>query len=437
MSNSNPFTTPATLGSIILKTAEGAAIDIALLVKEINVYESLFHNFVTASVTIVDTPQTRLLQQGLKTALDEISFSFGGLKINRSPEKPLKLSLYVYKTEMRAMETNQTAQSMVIHLAPKCMFFNSTKDISRYFSGKITNNVKKLAKELQISLNDIEVSDSEMRGIYSYKSPFELINMFAARCRPSRNKNDVNYIFYQTIDNRYHFRSIGSLLETRSRVGVDSKSGYQVQMPFDLSSVELKQNVLSHDSSSQSPYKNATSGMLTSSVQTFDMTTKTYTETGYSYDTEFSKQTHLSKKKITDSSQYELFSELVGGTFLSRYTQKGRYAMTCKDPVESQDKVGGPDDWLLKRISLMQQITQMSLLFTVPGTSENVSVGDTFYFGRPIQQQLSQHNKEKDILNNGKFLATEVRHCLKYNQGAVAAEYTTIIKGIKDSIGDE
>ena len=44
---------------------------------------------------------------------------------------------------------------------------------------------------------------------------------------------------------------------------------------------------------------------------------------------------------------------------------------------------------------------------------------------------------EKDILHNGKYLATEIKHTIVYNTGGVIAEYKTTIRGTKDSIGEE
>jgi len=433
---SNTYLNPASISPIILKTAEGKTLDITSVVKKIEVYESIFSNFLTATLSILDTPETRLIQRGLKTALDEIFFSFAGKRIDGSSEKTININLMVYKTQTENADTNQTGQTIVIHLAPRHFFKNMTLDVSRHYSGKITDNVKKLATDLQITIDDIEASSDEMIGNYNYKSPLELINKFATICRPDRNKNDVNYLFYQKIDS-FHFRSVGSLLEKKPTVGTNSSNGFTLEMPFKLPLKKLKNNVLSYDISRQSPIENAKKGMYTSSVLTFDMTLKRYVETTYSLKNEFSKQTHLTTNPIIDPNKCQNFSELLQNSFLTRYTQKGRFTMLCEDPPESQDKVGGPDDWLLKRISLIQQLNQLNLVFSIPGTSENISAGDVFYFGRPIQQQLSNDKPEKDILHNGKFLATEVKHTLSYNLNTVIAEYKTTIKGTKDSIGEE
>lgn len=437
----NVFLQPSSFGPVWLETAGGTTIEITALIKEMNVYENLFMNVVSADMLVFDTPQTRLIQQGLLGSLDKITFSFSGKKSDYSKENVIKQTLYVYKTETSPPDNNQSAQTILITLAPLPFFKNNSKDISKTFSGKITDTVKKIAKEIGIGTRpykiELEKSSDEMKGTINYKGVFEKINFFAARCRPSRNPNDVNYIFYQTLDDIFKFISIGKLMKEKPKVGTNSKNGFTVNVPnANLTNNNLKYGALTHAVSLHSPINNAHKGMFTSDCFTFDMTTKTYTENTFSYDDFFPKQTHLSKEKIVDATKTKEFSKLVQSSFLSRYVQKGQYCMSCKEKEQGQDKVGGSDDWLLKRLSCIQQLNQFSLLFTIPGNSE-FRAGDVFFFGRPMQQGLSTENDKKDFLYNGKFLATEVKHSIKYNTGLAIQEYTTTIKGIKDSIGDE
>lgn len=437
----NKFLQPTTFGPVILETATGKTINITNLVKELNIYENLFSNVLSADILVIDTPETRLVHEGLLGALDKVTFSFSGKKVDLSSENPIKQTLYVFKTETGPMNNNQSSQYIKLILAPLPLFKNDSKDISRSFEGKITDNVKKIAKEIDIGTGEykleIEKSDEKMKGTFNFKSAFEIINMFAARCRPSRNRNDVNYIFYQTIDGIFKFISVGSLMKEKPKIGTNSKNGFTVNMPVgQLTDEKLKYGALTHEVSSHSPLKNAFDGMNTIDILTFDMTTKTYTETTFSYDDLFPTQTHLSKNKIIDAPSTKDFKELVQSSFVSRYVQKGQYCMECNDTVGGQDRVGGPDDWLAKRMSSIQQLNQFTLIFTIPGHSE-VRAGDVIYFGRPIQQNLSTEKENKDFLYNGKFLITEVKHSIKQNSGEVVSEYTTTIRATKDSMGDE
>jgi hypothetical protein len=91
-------------------------------------------------------------------------------------------------------------------------------------------------------------------------------------------------------------------------------------------------------------------------------------------------------------------------------------------------------------MSLMEQLNQLSLTFTLNGNSI-IRAGDVFYFGRPIANYLGSENKERDYMYNGKYLAAEIKHTLKINTGGMdkntGIEYNTLVRGIKDSIGNE
>lgn len=282
---SNVFLHPGlgSLDSVILTTSGGDTINIKSVTKEINVYESIFNNFVVSDIVVYDTPFTRLVQKGLKAGLDSISFSFCGVRADGSNEPFINVKLYVYKIEASA-PVGQTLQTLIIHLTSKPFFANRSKNISRCFEGQITKTVKNLATEIGITKLEIESSDDEMKGIIPYRSPVETINMLGNRCRPTSNKNNCNYVFFETLDaSKFKFVSVGKLLREQSKFGNSSDSGFIVNNPVGSTSPDvLKRMTLNHEAQHYSPTKNAMNGMYTSDVLTYDMTTKQYVDTTYS-----------------------------------------------------------------------------------------------------------------------------------------------------------
>lgn len=94
---SNRYINPAKFDPVILTTSSGNRVEISSLVREINVYESLLNNFISADILITDIPARRLVQEGMIGAKDKISFSFAGKKEDFSSEPPISLELFVYK----------------------------------------------------------------------------------------------------------------------------------------------------------------------------------------------------------------------------------------------------------------------------------------------------------------------------------------------------
>ena len=117
---SNVFLHPGlgSLDSVTLKTAGGETIEIKSVTKEINLFESIFNNFLACEIVVFDTPFSRLVQKGLKAGLDTISFSFCGVDAGGSNEPFINVKLYVYKVEASA-PIAQTLQTLTIHLTSK------------------------------------------------------------------------------------------------------------------------------------------------------------------------------------------------------------------------------------------------------------------------------------------------------------------------------
>jgi hypothetical protein len=180
--------------------------------------------------------------------------------------------------------------------------------------------------------------------------------------------------------------------------------------------------------------ENASNGMWNSNHLEFDLNKKTYKEHSFCYNDYFNKQTHLSNNKIV-SDQKEL-QDIINNTFVSRYTHRNSYLFDCDEQIDKKTRTDGSDDWLLKRMSCMEQLNQIKLIFSAPGNS-TLRAGDVIYFGRPIEQYLSKDNPKKDIFYNGKFLITTIKHVLKHNTEDAGFTYTVTIMCMKDSVGDE
>lgn len=431
----NVYIHPAYLNPVILTTSSGQKIDITSQVKEINVYESLFSNILTATITVMDTPATRLIQNGMIAAKDKISFEFAGLAKDLTPEKSIKVDLFVYKVQSSG-PVGQTLQTSIISLGSEEFYKNQTKEISRHFDDTVSSLIKKICNELEIKNIEVEETDEKYKFISTYHSPLEIINFLTTKAISKRNKNDHNYVFYQDIDKKYHFVSLGSLMQKPSKFGTNSSSGFIHTMPLVTTSDMMKNMVLGYESADISPLKNAMGGMYTSQITTYDITNKLYALWTFDLDMIYDTQTHLSTKKIIDDNDDE-FKKTLTSSYMTRYAHKTEYCYDCNKDKGFQNKIGGPEDIILPKISTMEQLNQLSIKLSINGNS-TIRAGDVFYFGRPIQQSLSSDKLNKDIVYNGKYLAVDIAHSLKYNvMGKTYLEYKTIIRGIKDSIGDE
>jgi hypothetical protein len=433
----NEFTETGFFGPIILTTGSGNSINITEMVYELNVYESIFSNTLMADITIQDTPTMRLIQKGLIAAKDKVEFEFSGKKIDGSPEKTIKLSLFVVKMK-NGSPIGQTSQTLKLYLTSEQHFINKTKEISTYIEGKISDSISKIVKNnLNVNKLSIEDCNEEFKATLKYASPFEHINMLLSRTGSTKNPNDYNYVFYQTVDDLYKLITIGSMMKEQPKIGSDSTTGFIITMPhISLTKEQLKRTCLSQESYNFSMMENASNGMWSSQHMTFDTSKKTYRERTYCYNNEFKKQSHLSKSKVVSDSDQKQIENIVKNSFITRYTNRCSFLFDCEEEKDNKSRTSGSDDWLLKRMSCIEQMNQIKLIFSAPGNS-TLRAGDVIYFGRPIQQYLSKDNPKKDIMYNGKFLITDIKHVLKHNINDAGFNYTITVKVMKDSTGDE
>jgi len=435
----NEFINVGYLSQVTLITSGGKTIDISLQVKEISIIESLFSNYINGTMVIRDIPETRLIQDGMVTAKDKIIFEFAGKKAdsNKSPEDPIKIELSVYKLETKP-EDGYARQMGILYLVSDELFLNNTKEISRSFEGRVSDLAQTICDELKITNVDIEPTEDFYKFISIYKSPFELLNFLTTKAIPKRNKYDMNYVFYQDIDRKYHFRSIGSLYEAQPKVGTNVDDGFVHLIPVsDWNDDLIKRMVLQFQATDLSALKNAMGGMYTSQIFTTDTRNKSYTMTTFNMKNVFDKQTHLSNDEIilNDISD-EKFKKTLTSAYLTRNGQLMPYCYDCERNKGFQDKIGGPQDIVLLRLNSMEQLNQLGITIKINGNS-TLRAGDVIYFGRPIEKMFSSEKPYKDILYSGKYMILDIIHNIVVAKDGVLTEYTTTLKAIKDSIGEE
>jgi len=425
---------PKNLFPIKITPVDGKEIDVSNLFREVHIHENLFENFVTGYMDLIDTPETRLVLQGLSGIGDEISFSFSGTDSSGNPEPSINIKMLIYRIEASG-QSGAASQLLTIHFSTNSFLKHEVVSIQEQFNGKISDIIKKLAARTGINKIEIEESDQSLIRVFNFSNPIKIINDLTRMCGKG---NDFNFIFYSTIDGLYRLISIATLMKAPSKWGSNSKNGFVVSLAYrNLSSEEKKRMVLAHNVSSLSPVLNSHNGMVASSVLTVDVIDKTYTETYFSIKDDFKKQTHLSDKPLANLDS-EYIKSIVDSPTISTTRYKSRYLFNCEEEKEGQDQIGGNKDWLLKRTSQIEQLNQLSIVFKIPGNSV-IRAGDVFFFGRPINEYLANKSKngkkEKDIQYSGKYLCTSVKHSIQFNKNI--PEYVTIIKGIKDSKGSE
>jgi hypothetical protein len=409
-------------------------VDVTPLIRSISLTESLFEPVLKGSFTSYDTADSRIYQAtGALGELNPIEFSFYSM-FNDSPEQTIKpQNLLVYKIEPGYTEGISNSYNTG-YFASKELFVNQSRMISKYYKGTISDIVQKLCKEISIKC-ETSSTKGQIKKVLPYDSVFGHIITLSKQARSANNPKNVDFVFYQSIDNKFHFKPISDFKNK------GKKWEYKVVQPSPLLSVnDAKYSVLKHSADHFSPIENALNGMYSSEIISFDTTTGDYLSKTHVYSDK--KYTKISNKKIVNSEG--TFQQIAQSGVAVRRFNKQRFLFDCSEEPAGYDEVGHQDDWVGDRMAVMQTVNQVVLNFVAPGNS-NMKVGDIIIFRRPNNEIISQTEgsnfKEKDVFYSGKYMITDITHDLVFKDGvtkdSATASYTIRVRAIKDSKGDE
>jgi len=412
-------------------------VDITEIVTSLTLTESLFDPVLRGHFSTLNTASANLYQRtGSLGALSPIEFSFNST-VNGTPEKTIKAKdLFVYKILPGSETPGTTNTEIMCYFAAKPLFVNNSRMISKYYEDTISNMVKSFCKEIDIQCN-IEETEGKVKRVFTYDSPFSHIILLSKQAKSKTNPKNVDYVFYQDIDNKHHFVSLSKFKEA------DIKWKYKVMQPHpELTIQDAKYSIIRHSGTAFSPFENALEGMYSSEIISFDTTTGDYFSKTHVYNK--NKYTTISNKPIVEVESEPEFKKIANSGVAVRRFNKQRFLHDCSEEPSGQDGVGLQDDWAGNRMGSMQQMDQIVIYLNVPGNSE-MKVGDLIEVRKLLNESYIEQSgvqmQEKDVFHTGKFLITAISHDISIKSGGSAgipsSTYTMRIKAVKDSKGGE
>ena len=218
----------------------GKAVDLSNGVIEFNYYESILSNHVSSSMVIGETGNT--VGEG-KKKLDLLN----GLPVRGG--EPVRIRVadpdgneikYVgdnafYVNTVRDGISDTTSSVNVYDLCTKEFLANEQTRVVKRYSGKISENVKKILTDV-LQTNNFEASNiEETANSYNFvapiKKPFYMLTWLATKCIPADGAygSTAGFLFYQTQEG-FQFKSIETLVgPTQGGGSADSKNAKKFQ----------------------------------------------------------------------------------------------------------------------------------------------------------------------------------------------------------------
>lgn len=439
--------------------------DITGQVRIIEFFQSIYEPFVTGKMTVADVSSTRVrkLFEGIFGQGEEIEFTL----ITSSDKKKIKIKDFcIYKVEPIILDgvpgqTNPN-ELTTFYFCSKKMIENEFVKIRKTYTGKISEIVEKICLEYGFNLEKPEPTDKNYKITIPNLNPADAIIWLSKFAQRLENTNDVNYVFYEDIDHKFYFKSIGKMLQDPPLTPQTDSKGITVtnitmnETPFGQNE-KYRLNAKRHLAKSINPLLNAMNGMYTSTTLQFDITSKTYSRTIYSYNEKFETMTHPENynKKILSDDLDTPFSKIydypeINMSFYPKCTylyksvnrgfRKGERAISDRklnggaiQPPKQESPVNFIHEIAPMRSAELQTIDQIGVTAELKGTSF-VKMGRTIYFSRSqIDSRDIYSDGKRDKYFTGLFLITNVKHTLFINETNKGLDLRTTVSLRKES----
>lgn len=382
-----------------LYSQNGASIDLTNHFESIDVYENIYENTLSGSITIVDGLNIAQHLPIMGQELLELTFYTPGLTKN-------KVKFIVNEISNRFSDKAQKMQKYTLNFVSMEAISNINKRVTKAYQGKNHETIEKILREYLTEEKQLFVEET----LYTHKyvipnwKPFTTINWLSSRSVAAKNPDVANYVFYETIDG-FYFVSLSNIMskpvvqEYRFDPAgtLDTKTG-QRDILRELKNIEKYTIKPCANRSTQ-----MTQGMFSGKITTHDLITKKIEHKEFNYNDHFDKTPSVEENKPISSlvalanSQESAFRRLY-----PKHTFK-------HDDIFDNEK---SETFVLERNSLMSQLTNgPGINIIVPGDSRR-RVGDIVDVKLPSPEPKNTLQKWYDMSTSGKYMITKIRHSM-------------------------
>ena len=410
----------------------GESINITNSVVNLNVYESIHSSHLTGDFTFVDS--TNIIRAN--------DLGFGQERVSISLRTP-EFEDSVINNENSNWRVVAVLEDETLGPATRKMKMSfTTKEFVKDKQVRISKTFEDTYAEMVVSVltdenylntkKDIVVEPTS--NIHKFcvpdMHPYEFINTIAPSCQ-AKDRNNVGYLFYESLDSTLHFRSYGSLTQPGAAEQESSElMSYTLGKAANISDGSIKSKLGAIETfkpmTHHNDIVNFNKGFYGSKLIDFDIYKKTHKTTEYSYFDAFETIPHLDS---TEGLPYSKTPDM-GGKTLSDYKDYAQFmayhttadANSFSYPESTiQQAHAEENSWDNNRVHIKVPgrpgINAGSMILIVI-TDMTISKGDI----TPTAENLY----------SGKYLAENIQHSFVF--GAPVKAHQMSITAVRDSI---
>jgi hypothetical protein len=398
------------LQTMDLTNSEGRTLNLRFVFLELNVYEDIWNNNVTASIVVNDA--NNLLTNFPMFGFETLTLEF------QTPDKTMwSKTLRLTGITNRKLE-KERQMVYVLHFVTPEAISNLKQRVSKSYVGKLYSEIVEDLHNNWLGGGPIEVETSKFpqHFVVPRLHPVHAINMICSRANPSAY-NGANYLYYEdgqkfrfvTMESRLAQNASQKYLFQPANVRQNNPEAYK---PRDINSDILAVQVYTFDNHSDI-VENLGAGMYGNELLTHSQVLKEWQSYTFDYQGSFDDYKHLYQS-------HPLYSKAKPD--LGSPNSKLKLFSTGHGPYQFL-----PEQWIPVRISQLQQLHNIRLTVTVPGDSDRLA-GQVVEFMLPSPEAPLDNQQIDDKFYKGRYLVSSLRHKIDPNT------YVTTMELIKDSV---
>ena len=432
------------------ETFENKVYSIMLVYSNFSIFEDLYSNCLSATVTIVDSNSIFTEFPIIGDEFIEIMF--------RSLNTEISIHLKFRVVRVSELEQiNETTNVYTLLLSSPVSILSEKQKISKSFAGinHKTHYIVKNICEKYLNLIDEKTVEVKEIGDYKYKdkqiqldyyqiestsghsekyispflSPFHIINNI---CKRSVNEKGSLYFFFED-SNRFRFVNIEENV-SKKKNGVCKRLIYYPANSIKKTSEnsEMFWNIIFSYSIKKrfDVFENMASGMYSSSVTYIDLEKRRTIEKNYYYQREGAEYNHTSDGYLLTSK----YSDLIHDDKLETPATVQSVVPFHSGDLPSQDYSSHEPEYFQRRMSMEAQMNGIILEVEIPGDSTGqILIGEFIDISILSVGKENSEEIEPDPYLSGKYMVTRIHHYITKGDNS----YRMIIELISDTVFQE
>ena len=438
----------------------GGDYDLIPHLREINIYESIFSNSLTANITFdeaINLP-ARIPIVGEEMIEIEIESPGMGDTFDDGTRIFNPLVMFVHKTVNQQLKTPQS-QHFSLELVSEQYLNNAHSRVSKSYNNMRANLIaldiwSEYLKPTtgNMSQGIFEPTDRIEQCVIPNWTPFQAINWLAKRSNSLKHPKAANYVYYETLSG-HSFRSLDSLMGAESKhliftLEPGKDDAYKTDR-FKKGIVPCEAIDIAHK---PELVKNINRGCYASKLITHDIVTKKIRQHDYSLAEEWLDTEHLneappinfktmpkwagSTKNTNFAPYFDSKGPITSGSRVSQFPDSLVMFAPKHNQMFSENSNHEHDNnvekWKLQRNSQMSLFDGVKFNVQCAGIPL-LRVGMCVHIQMMSPQARGGHDTEEDQALSGKCMVTAIRHVLTNSLGNT--EYKMWLELSKDGVG--